>query len=255
MSLCQYLGLQEPGFLRILLEKHGLSIDSLYQHSHDIPGVMNGIRDAVFSRHHGEILSLMGEIVETQGDLRVRITPRYRYDERWNDLIRCLQLDGYTIEGHNLIPFDPTIEGVEPLEDDFTKELKSSRLVEAEEILEMLDKSADAFRKADPDFNACLTNARVALETLVKAIAKARQIKHPHSFDETRWGEVVAYLRTSGLITQNDEKGIAGVYSFVSQGAHTPVGLSEQEMARLGRSLVASICYFLVKLHNQQISR
>ena len=62
---------------------------------------------------------------------------------------------------------------------------------------------------------------------------------------------MLAYLRTSDLITEEEEKGIAGVYGFVSPGAHTPVGLSEQEMACLGRNLAVSMCYLLVKLHNE----
>lgn len=55
------------------------------------------------------------------------------------------------------------------------------------------------------------------------------------------------HLRTSGLITEGEEKGLAGVFTFVSPGAHSPVGLSETEMVRLGRSLVVGMCYFLIK--------
>jgi hypothetical protein len=143
------------------------------------------------------------------------------------------------------------IEGAQPLEDDLSTELKRSRLAEADEILRTLNNSADPFRKVPPDYNACLADARVALQTLTTAIAKARRVTHPGSFDETKWGQVLAYLRVSSSITQPEEEGIAGVFSFVSPGAHTPVGLTEQEVARLGRSLVAAMCYFLVKRHNQ----
>ncbi len=63
-------------------------------------------------------------------------------------------------------------------------------------------------------------------------------------------GVRLSYLKTSELIREDEEKGLAGVYRFVSAGSHRPVGLTEQEMARLGRSLVSSMCYFLIKLHN-----
>jgi hypothetical protein len=43
---------------------------------------------------------------------------------------------------------------------------------------------------------------------------------------------------------------MTGVFSFVSPGAHTFVRTSEVEMARLGRTLVVGMCYFLVKRHN-----
>ncbi len=115
----------------------------------------------------------------------------------------------------------------------------------------MMENSATAFRRSPPDYNGCLSNARVALQTLATAIANVRTTTHPGSFDETKWGQILAYLRTSGLITKSEEEGLAGVFSFVSPGAHTPVGISEEEIARLGRSLVASMCYFLVKRYNQ----
>ena len=114
-----------------------------------------------------------------------------------------------------------------------------------------MENSATAFRRSPPDYNGCLSNARVALQTLATAIANVRTTTHPGSFDETKWGQILAYLRTSGLITKSEEEGLAGVSSFVSPGAHTPVGISEEEFARLGRSLVASMCYFLVKRYNQ----
>ncbi len=103
-----------------------------------------------------------------------------------------------------------------------------------------------------PDYNACLTHARVALQTLATSIAKKRQAAYGKTFDETKWGEVISYLRTSGLITDPEEKGLAGVFGFVSPGAHVPIGLTEEEMVRLGRSLVLGMCYFLVKRHRGQ---
>ena len=56
--------------------------------------------------------------------------------------------------------------------------------------------------------------------------------------------------KTSGFITQEQERGLAGVYGFISPGSHTPIGFNKQEFARLGRGLAVSICYFLAKQHN-----
>jgi hypothetical protein len=121
-------------------------------------------------------------------------------------------------------------------------------LSDTEAILQVLDGSASAFRSGD--FNGCLNNARVALQTLATTIAQARLSTHPKSFDATSWGEVIAYLRTSGFISQQQERGLAGVFGFISPGSHTPIGFSEEEFARLGRSLAVSFCYFLVKRQN-----
>ena len=57
-------------------------------------------------------------------------------------------------------------------------------------------------------------------------------------------------IATCGFLTENEEKGLTGAFSFVSPGAHLSVGLSETEMVRLGRSLVVSMCYFLAKRYN-----
>ena len=110
----------------------------------------------------------------------------------------------------------------------------------------MIERSAQDFRKTPPEYNGCLTNARVALESLVKSIAIARGCSA-----DVSWGQALSYLRTSGFISESEEKAIAGVYGFVSQGAHRPMALSEQEMARLGRNLAISMCYFIIKLYNQ----
>ena len=77
--------------------------------------------------------------------------------------------------------------------------------------------------------------------------AQTRVATDPRPYDEEKWGQVIAYLRESGVIDDREEQGVAGAYSFVSPGSHTRLSLSEAEMARLGRTLAASMCYFLVK--------
>lgn len=243
ISLSQLLELQDIHFLQMLLQKHG---SRAYNEYWTLEFIRGGLQGATDEQLHG----LLDEIIRTQGDLRNRVAPRYRYDERWDDFIHCLGLDGYRLEGRRLVAMDPTVEGAVPIEDDLTRELDQSVLNETPEIIRLMAASGEAFRRAPPDYNGCLTSARVALETLGKGIARARRARHPGNFDETRWGQVLAYLRVSGLVTQEEEEGIAGVYAFISAGAHRPLGLTEEETARLGRSLAASMCYFLVKRQN-----
>jgi len=242
LSLCQYLFLQSDSELRVLFEKHGLDTESLR--------LMHYLEQSLSDATHEQLHSLLDEIVKTQGYLRSRVSPRYIYDERWDDMVRCLVLDGYRVADQTLVSLDPTIEGVTQLEDDLSVELQQSGLTEAQEIVRTMNNSAEAFRKNPPDYNACLSNARVALQSLATAIAKTRRTTQPGTFDESSWGEVLAYLRTSNLISESDEKGLAGVFRFISPGAHIPVGLTQEEMVRLGRSLAAAMCYFLVKVYN-----
>jgi hypothetical protein len=197
-------------------------------------------------------LDLVKELARTQADLRYRVDVGQRHDQRWDDFVRCLELDDYRIEDEKLVAIDPTIGDDPPIEDDFSTELAKTGLAEARQILQMLGRSAEAFREQPPNYNACLTDARIALENLAKAVARERKISQPGSFDETKWGSVLAYLYSSGLITKKEEEGLSGVYSFVSPGAHTVVGTNEEEMAYLGRRLVVSMCYFLVKRHNRK---
>lgn len=250
-SLSLYFSLHDLGFLRMLFERHGITMGDYLQSAHSFaPIVSDDLHSTVNSASSEQLLNFLNHMIRTSGDLRNRISPRYRHDERWADLISCLMLDGYTVDDQNLVPIDPSIEGVEPMEDEFTRKLQRSGLSESEEITRLLNNSADDFRRTPSDYNGCLGKARVALETLAKSIARLRLSSYPGTYNETSWGAVLSYLRTSGLISENEEKGLAGVYRFVSAGAHRPVGLSEQEMARLGRSLVSSMCYFLIELHN-----
>lgn len=87
----------------------------------------------------------------------------------------------------------------------------------------------------------------MALQTLAVDIAEGRIRAKPGAFDAKKWGQVLAYLRTSGLVSLEEEQALAGVYGFLSQGAHRPVGLTERELARLGLSLATAMLYFLIK--------
>jgi hypothetical protein len=124
-------------------------------------------------------------------------------------------------------------------------------LENSEELIRLINESSEAFRKTPPDFNGCLNKVRVAIQTLVTSIAKARLSQYSASFDLSKWGEVLAYLQRTNFITKQEEEGISGAFTFVSPGAHRPIGFSEEEMARLGRNLIISMCYFLIKLCNQ----
>ena len=238
LSLCQFLSLQPQDFQKLMLRKHGISEDI-----RTLDRLVATVEEAQPSQIHG----LLSEITRTQGDLRTRVAPRYRYDERWRDLKLCLRLDGYIVKNDQLVAVDPTIEGAEPLDDDLTALLRASDLPEADSVLGMLDSSTEAFRRAPPDGNESLTKARLALETSVKAIAQLRRDSISDNYDVSSWGRALAYLQTSEFITVEEEKGLAGVYRFVSPGAHRPVEPDELEMARLGRSLSIGMLYFLVK--------
>ena len=252
LSLCQYLALQEEDALIVLLEKHGISPEHLGTWGHP---KLRELRQGIQAATEGQIQNLMGEVLRTQNAIRAGVDDTL-YLERWNDLELCLLLDGYRVPrnewneivGERLVAIEPTVEGAVSPEDDLSTELAKSGLPEAQDVQTKLRDSAEAFRDGRPQ--DCLTNARVALQTLATSIAVARKAANGGNFDPKKWGEVAAYLRTSGLIGKEEEEGVCGVFTFLSPGAHVAVGLDQQDLARLGRSLAAHMCYFLVKRFN-----
>jgi len=60
-------------------------------------------------------------------------------------------------------------------------------------------------------------------------------------------------FRAQASSTKEEERGLVGVFGFVSPGSHRPLGFSEAEFARLGRSFVAGMCWFLVKSFRRRL--
>lgn len=248
-SLAQFLELQEPAISIVLFSKYGVEHLSLSprQLLHEILNAVRGLEERT-------LMLVLTEIVATQGDLRARVNPKYRFDERMHDLKQCLLLDGYAVESAKLVQVDPSIAGAAPLEDDLLTALQTSGAPHAQEIINKIGDSAQAFRATPPDYNAALVNARVALEALAADVAAdvASRMPYPAAYNASKWGEVLAFLRNSGEVTVEEEKGLAGVFGFLSPGAHRPVGIPEDQMTRLGRSFALNMCWFLLKNHLAQ---
>ncbi|MGD2116843.1 MAG: hypothetical protein PVG66_00655 [Chromatiales bacterium] len=241
-SLAQFLELYEADIVVMLLSKYDIRIS--ITHGQELYDILNCIR----GENEDLLLQVLGEIARTTGSLRSKISPKYIYDERFDDLVRCLQLDGYLLANKTLVQLDPSIGDGESIEDDLIRELKGSGLAKSDEIIRKINESSNLFRSVPQNFNACLNDIRVALETLAAAIAETRVTVNRTQCVPTKWGEVINFLRSDGLITVEEERGLAGVYGFISPGSHRPLGITEEQMARLGRSLALGMCWFLVKL-------
>lgn len=237
-SLAQFLELYETNFALLLISKHSIQVSA-----------ENAIElaECIFSASDEALLSMLEEIARTSGDLRARINPKYRYNERLTDLRLCLQLDGYLLEDKRLMRTDPSIGDAPSLSDDLIQELNASGLSAVNDIVEKINASSESFRSSPQNYNACLNDVRVALETLARSIATTQQSANSPHYDNKKWGSVLGFLKTTGFITQDEEKGLAGVYGFVSPGSHNAISISDEEMTRLGRSLALGMCWFLVK--------
>ncbi len=219
-SLAQFLEVQEIAVSAVLLGKYGVRASL---HSNQLLfSLLNELRGI----DERTLMQILAEIVATKGDLRARINPKYRFDDRLEDLEKCLLLDGYMIEGKKLLQADPSIADAEPLEDDLIAALQDLGSPRSQDIIARINASTEAFRAPPPDYNASLVNARVALETLAGDVAEAVVARNRllRSYNPAKWGEVISFLRTSGEITVEEEKGLAGVFGFLSPGAHRQLG-------------------------------
>src|SRR5205823_4728467 len=131
-----YLELQTGELVVVLLQKHGLQAGAAERAVQYGTGILTVLVESLEAGAEAQVSGLLDEIARTSGDLRNRVSPRYRHDERFADLQRCLQLDGYVIQDNRLIPLDPTILGAPPLEDDLTRQLAASGLQGASEVVQ-----------------------------------------------------------------------------------------------------------------------
>lgn len=246
ISLAQFLSLQDSTVSIALFAKHDVQHLSLYPAQ-----LLRSLMDLTRGLDDRTLLLVMKEIVATPGNLRAAVSPKHRFDERMHDLAQCLLIDGYIVQDKELLQTDPSIADAAPVEDDLIIALRNSGAPQRDAIISKINDSAEAFRATPPDYNAALTNVRVALEAL--AVDVAMDIAHHHqpaaTYNPAKWGEVIGFLRASGEITLEEEKGLAGVFGFLSPGAHRPIGIPEGQMARLGRSFALNMCWFLLQNH------
>lgn len=241
LSLCQFLELQDAALCEVILAKAGIACD-LHQQL-----LLRCLQGAVDSADQHALQIVLDELVRTASDLRARVSPKYRFEERWADLKQCLKLDGYIVDGIQIRATDPSMGDAEPVDDDLLQGLAQCPAPRAGDIIRKINESSDAFRATPPNYNACLNDARVALETLAADIADSLDAPPASQYDPSKWGSVITHLRNCGLITLEEERGLAGVYGFVSPGSHRPIGVSDEQMARLGRSLALNMCWFLLQ--------
>lgn len=109
LSLVQFLGLFERDVLIVLFEKYGVPAENLSEWSGAT--LTAAVRDAVFGASGAQLSNVLGEVLRTNRTLRHNISPHYRFDERWNDLLLCLELDGYR-RGRMAYPVVPGSAGL-----------------------------------------------------------------------------------------------------------------------------------------------
>ncbi len=101
------------------------------------PGpLLHGLLNTLRRLDECPLILVLAEVVATKRDLRARVNPKYRFDERMHDLTQCLLLDGYIVEDTKLVQVDPSIADADAasLEDDLIVARQNSRAPRAHAI-------------------------------------------------------------------------------------------------------------------------
>ena len=123
LSLAQYLDRLGHTLLDVLFEKHGLG--GVWVSGRDYAsGTFEALVQVLRNAPADGVQGLVGEIVATEPDLHDRVVDQWgsgegAYRARWEDLLRCLALDGYSVSERRLTAVEPDLEGaghVFPLE-------------------------------------------------------------------------------------------------------------------------------------------
>ncbi|MDM5075894.1 hypothetical protein OB931_05755 [Aeromonas media] len=239
-SLAQLLSVIDKPTVYVIFDKFGFTPQAVVSPAE--------IADEILAASDTILSDVILEVVQTARTLRNKTSPKYQFDDQFSILEKSLLLDGYQIEGNLVKALDPNFVGKEAVEDALFKEVQASSIVNKKDILDAIKCSADDFVKAQPDYNGSLTNIRILLETLVREIAFNKGFATTKSGNA--WGTSLNYLKMNGFIDQKDENALSSVYTFISNGAHIPLGFSQEEFVRLGRNLCYSMCYFVIKKFN-----
>lgn len=100
-----------------------------------------------------------------------------------------------------------------------------------------------------PDYNGSITKVRIALENAARRAARAIAETDDGYVDES-WGKALYFLHNAGVIKKQEEEMLARVYTFISQGAHISMGVTEEEWARLAHTFGLSSAYFLLRKYS-----
>lgn len=114
-SLCQLLEELNRTDATLLLEKHGIPTQDDWRRQ---PWILT-VRDHLIEASAERVGNVLQELARTAGSFRNNVTPRHIFDERWDDLVLCLSLDGFVVPLDEydrplkcFVPIEPQLEGV-----------------------------------------------------------------------------------------------------------------------------------------------
>lgn len=195
------------------------------------------------------VWSLVSELARETAAIRAGAPTKYVFDGRWREVQRWLLHDGWTVESGELVRIAPAAEEATGIRDALIETLAASDLDWDTGIRTSIKKASEAFVREPPDYNASVTNVRIALETTARRAATARAAAGGPPYPNDSWGLALAYLRSTGVLTVQEEEVLARLYTFTSPAAHVPTGITQEEWARLARTFGLGACFFILRKH------
>lgn len=219
-----------------------------YKHLGETPDEfsMMGFIHLVSTSPDEAIEPLLVEVVAERAHLRHAAPTRHVFDARVQDLGRWLFHDGWNLEDNRLVRVAPAVEEATGVRDELLSLLGTSSLDADGCVRRAIEEAAVSFRSAQPDFNDSTVKVRLAFEAIGRRAALALANRRTLQYPEDSWGRALSLLRQAAVIDQSEEDLLARVYTFISPGAHV-AGISDEEWARLARTLGISGTYFLLK--------
>jgi hypothetical protein len=207
-----------------------------------------GYLAAVQASPDDQVSDLIAEIVGQEAHLRHSAPARYVFTGRVRDLAAWLFHDGWAVENGRLVTLAAAVEEGTGVRDRLIDELANSGLDGDGALHQALDEAATAFWSIPPDFNEATTKVRIALETVARRAAPALAARRTFPPPNDTWGAALSFLRTgAAILTLQEEQALSSMYTLISPGAHRPIGITEEEWARLARTFSLSATYFLVR--------
>lgn len=191
-------------------------------------------------------VALVTDVLAHVASVKADAPTKYVFEERMTDARAWLLHDGFELVDGVLVQAAPAVEEATQLRNHLIELLAASPLDHDGKIRSMLEASKDAFGAQPPDVNAATTHVRIALETIARRAAPIFMAKANLNISTGTWGAAVSALVATAVLSKEEESGITAAYTFISPGAHVPLGLSELEWARLVRTIALSMCYFLM---------
>jgi hypothetical protein len=246
-SLAQVLEALSDGAVDVLFYKHfDVRVDS---YGYGIGNYLQALQNA----QDDQLKALVAELFRETSIVRNSARYDRDFEAAWRELERWLLHDGWTPESGELVRLAPAAEEVTGLRDRFLQELVASGLDHDGAITKCIDDAAKAFVAEPPDFNNSITKVRIALETTARRSATLLAGAGRGTYGSDSWGKALEFLRAVGVLEADEEQVLARVYTFISDGAHVPAGVTYEEWARLARTFGLGSTYFVFKKHQAAI--